>query len=82
MGGGTDFDAASRAFSTKKDVNKICFTDGEDGGDACIKNKRKDIIWISFENKNFKPDNGKVIYVSPSEIEKDSKENDYDEYSF
>ncbi len=69
-GGGTNFNAASSAFSKRKDVNKICFTDGDDKGAEPIREKRKDIIWISFENKHFKPDNGKVIYVPRSEIEK------------
>lgn len=68
VGGGTNFDAASRAFTKRKDVNKICFTDGEDGGDAEIKHKRKDILWISFENPDFKPDYGKVLFVPESQI--------------
>ena len=67
-GGGTNFDAASRAFTTDKEINKICFTDGCDGGDAGIVNKRNDIIWISFVNENFKPDYGKVIYVPEEKI--------------
>ena len=67
-GGGTDFDSASRAFSTYPNVTKICFTDGCDGGDARIVNKRKDIIWISFGNRYFKPDYGKVIYVPEEKI--------------
>lgn len=79
IGGSTNFDAASRAFSKKRDVNKICFTDGEDGGDARIVEKRKDIVWICFENKNFKPDYGKVIYVSAREI---NKNNDTEEWTF
>lgn len=76
-GGGTNFDAASRAFTKRKDVNKICFTDGQDCGNAGIREKRSDIIWITFDNPNFKPDNGKVIYVPQSEIYKYmTKEND------
>ena len=69
VGGGTNFDAASRAFTKRKYVNKICFTDGQDGGDAKIRDKRKDIVWISFKNPNFKPDNGKVIFVPASHIQ-------------
>ena len=69
IGGGTNFDAASRAFSKDRYVNKICFTDGQDGGNAGIQEKRDDILWISFENPNFKPDNGKVLYVPAEEIE-------------
>ena len=68
VGYGTDFDSASRAFTNDRDVNKICFTDGWDGGDARIAHKRKDIIWISFENQDFKPDYGKVIYVPKEKI--------------
>lgn len=68
VGGGTNFDAASKAFTKRKDVNKICFTDGCDGGDAGIREKRKDIVWISFENPEFKPDDGKVIFVPKKQI--------------
>ena len=68
VGGGTNFDSASKAFTKRKDVNKICFTDGRDDGDAGIQDKRKDIIWISFENPDFKPDNGKVLFVPKSQI--------------
>ena len=78
IGGGTNFDAASRAFTKDPNVNKICFTDGDDNGDALIMDKRKDIIWISFGNKYFKPDNGKVIYVNPDEFTKFIKNNDKD----
>ena len=67
-GGATNFDAASRAFTKKREVNKICFTDGEDYGDAGIQDKRNDIIWLTFKNKDFKPDYGKVIYVEESKI--------------
>lgn len=69
LGGGTNFDAASRAFTKRKDVNKICFTDGEDGGATEISEKRSDIVWISFKNPDFKPDNGKVIYVPQDQIQ-------------
>lgn len=69
IGGGTNFDAASSAFTKRKDVSKICFTDGEDGGDAGIEEKRRDIIWVCYGNRAFKPDNGKVIYVDEKTIE-------------
>ena len=78
VGGGTNFDAASKAFTKRKDVNKICFTDGQDGGNAGIVDKRTDIIWITFENPNFKPDNGKVIYVPKSELMCVYKNNEQD----
>ena len=70
VGGGTNFDAASSAFTKRKDVNKICFTDGQDSGNAGIKDKRRDIVWISFGNPKFKPDYGKVIYVPKSQLDK------------
>lgn len=76
IGGGTNFNAASEAFSKNKEINKICFTDGQDGGSAKIQNKRRDIIWISFENKNFKPDFGKVIYAPKSCFNLNKKEED------
>ncbi len=66
--GGTNFDVASKSFSKDKNINKICFTDGQDGGDAGIVNPRKDIIWVSFQNPHFHPDNGKVIFVDPQDI--------------
>lgn len=68
IGGGTNFDAASRAFSRGRNFNRICFTDGMDGGDAKIRDKRNDIVWVSFENKHFRPDKGRVIYVPENEI--------------
>ena len=74
IGGGTNFNAASEAFSKNKEINKICFTDGEDNGNAKIQNKRKDIIWISFKNKQFKPDFGKVIYAPKSCFNLNKKE--------
>ena len=70
IGGGTNFNAASEAFTKNPRVNKICFTDGRDNGDALIMNKRRDIIWISFDNPHFKPDHGKVIFVNPCELNK------------
>lgn len=76
VGGPTNFDAASRAFTKRKNVNKICFTDGLYDGSTRIQDKRKDIIWISFENPNFKPDNGKVIFVPKSQI---NLQRDHDE---
>lgn len=72
-GGGTNFDAASRAFSKKKMVNHICLTDGEDGGDAGIREKRNDIIWVCYGNPKFKPDKGRVIYVAPEDIMRGAK---------
>ena len=70
VGGGTNYNAASKAFTKDPKVNKICFTDGDDNGDALIMDKRKDIIWISFGNPYFKPDRGRVIFVNPCELNK------------
>lgn len=74
IGGGTNFDSASKAFSKQRDINKICFTDGVDNGDAEIKDKRKDIVWLTFKNKDFKPDFGKVIYVPEESLEDNKKD--------
>lgn len=74
IGGTTNYDAASRAFSKERGTNHIVFTDGDYG--KHIVEKRNDTIWISFKNPEFKPDFGKVIYVSPEEIrENDSLRN-------
>lgn len=81
VGGGTNFDAASRAFTKRKDVSKICFTDGCDGGDAGIRDKRKDIVWISFENPEFKPDDGKVLFVPKKQINLESQRQNEPEMS-
>jgi len=74
IGGGTNYDSASRAFSKGRDTNRIVFTDGGWGEE--IVDKRNDIIWISFENSKFKPDYGKVIYVSPKEIQNAERDRD------
>ena len=74
IGGTTNYDAASRAFSKERGTNHIVFTDGDYG--KHIVEKRNDTIWISFKNPEFKPDFGRVIYVSPEEImENDSSRN-------
>lgn len=62
-GGGTDFNAAIKAFSNRAD-NKIIFTDGE----ATMPNEYCDAIWIVFGNTNIKPNGGKVIYISYDEL--------------
>lgn len=76
-GHGTNFNEASKAFTKDKNTIKICFTDGQDGGYANIDDKRKDIIWITWENKNFHPDNGKVIYAPEKVIMKKHKTNEF-----
>lgn len=62
-GGGTDFNAAIKAFSNRVD-NKIIFTDG----DATMPNEYCDAIWIVFGKTNIKPNGGKVIYISYDEL--------------
>ncbi len=81
-GGGTNFDCASKAFSKRTDVNKICFTDGDIRCSTEIVNKRRDIVWISFLNENFKPDYGKVIYVPKSYFENESANKDKTKQNF
>ena len=63
-GYGTNFDYATSFFTRKKEVNRIVFTDGYDSynGDD------NEIIWIVYDNKNFKPSCGRVINVTTSEI--------------
>ena len=52
-------------------------------GDAGIKNKRNDIIWISYENPEFKTDHGQVWYVPKSAIENKAKQNQQsDDYTY
>lgn len=89
-GGGTDFEGAIQNFTFKREVNKIVFTDGYDEMTMTDK-KYADIVWIVFENTDFKPTVGKVIQVSHQDLKKlynsSSKKNnsyyeDDDEYSF
>lgn len=64
-GQGTNMDAAARAFSNSKLINKIVFTDGWaeklPGSDL----KDKNIIWLVYDCRDFKPCCGKVINVDP-----------------
>lgn len=64
-GGGTDFEVAIHAFS-KRTANKIIFTDGF----ATMPDESIDAIWIVFGYKKIKPKGGKVIYVTPDQLEK------------
>lgn len=65
--GGTNIDQAVRAFSKKKEVNKIVFTDGE-GGMPRADLKNVNVIWLIYNNRNFNPVCGKVIYVDAKKI--------------
>lgn len=64
-GGGTNFDAATSAFS-KHSENKIIFTDGN----AAMPKKAVEAIWIVFGDKKINPRLGKVIYISDEDVRK------------
>lgn len=69
--GGTNFELAVKQFSSDPRVNKIVFTDGYDTMSLQDK-KYKNIIWIVYQNSNFRPAVGKVINVNINEINKTS----------
>ena len=66
-----NWDAAVRAFSKKKEVNKIIFTDGYPAPGTMPKKdlKGKNVIWIVYGNKDFNPCCGKVIQVSERQLQ-------------
>ena len=64
-GGGTDFYVAINAFSRRVE-NKIIFTDGE----AWMPNIPCDAIWIVFGQTKINPKGGKVIYITPEQLDK------------
>lgn len=65
--GGTNFDNAIPHFSDSAKVNKIVFTDGDDI--SYLEGKKyKKIIWLVYENTNFQPKSGKVVYVNVDEF--------------
>lgn len=65
-----NWDAAVRAFSKKREVNKIIFTDGNPCPGVMPKNDlaKINVIWLVFRNKNFNPCCGKVIYIDEKEL--------------
>ena len=69
VGSGTNLDAPVRAFSKKKEVNKIVFTDGFSTRMPKEDLKGKNVIWIVYGNKDFNPCCGKVIQVSKQQIQ-------------
>ncbi len=74
-GGGTDFDNAVSHFTRDKKVNKIVFTDGF--CDFTLNDKAyKNVIWIVYENRIFKPSMGKVINVELSQFKESQENND------
>lgn len=66
-----NWDAAVRAFSKKKEVNKIIFTDGYPCPGTMPKEdlKGKNVIWLVYGNKDFNPCCGKVIQVSKRQLQ-------------
>lgn len=65
-----NWDAAVRAFSKKRGVNKIVFTDGFPCPGVMPKEdlRKVNVIWLVFDNKRFKPCCGKVIFVDRKEL--------------
>ena len=63
-GGGTDFDTAVDAFSLRVD-NRIIFTDGE----ADMPSKPMDAIWMVYGEKTIDPAGGRVIHITPEQLE-------------
>ena len=61
--GGTDFDVAINAFSSKAD-NKIIFTDGY----AEMPKNPSNVIWVVFGNKKITPLKGTVIYINKNQL--------------
>ena len=64
-GGGTDFDVAVGAFSRRVE-NKIIFTDGE----ASMPDMPLDAIWIVFGGERINPKGGKVIHITPEQLDR------------
>ena len=71
-GYGTNIDAAARAFSKKKSINKIVFTDGDCYECYMPKKDLKgtNIIWLVYGDVRFKPCCGKVIKVDQNDLQK------------
>ena len=64
-GGGTDFDVAVGAFSRRVE-NKIIFTDGN----ALMPDMPLDAIWIVFGGIKINPKGGKVINITPEQLDR------------
>ncbi|MEM5768237.1 MAG: VWA-like domain-containing protein [Bacillota bacterium] len=63
-GGGTNFNAAVNAFS-RRVTNKIIFTDG----DAEMPDTPMDAIWVVFGNQEICPRGGRVVYITPEQLQ-------------
>lgn len=67
--GGTSFDDAVTGFSKDKNTYKIVFTDGYDELSNTKQNMNiKNLYWLVYENKDFKPCNGKVLMVDGQQL--------------
>ncbi len=64
-GGGTNFDVAVGAFSRRVE-NKIIFTDGE----ALMPDMPLDAIWIVFGGERINPKGGRVINITPEQLDR------------
>ena len=64
-GGGTNFDVAVGAFSRRTE-NKIIFTDGE----ASMPDMSIDATWIVFGGEKINPKGGKVIHITPEQLDR------------
>lgn len=74
VGYGTNVDNAVRAFSKKREVNKIVFTDGY--AESPKPDLAKvNVIWLVYANHDFNPCCGKVIFVDEQEFEYMSSKN-------
>ena len=66
IGGGTNFDAAVKAFS-RRACNKIIFTDGEA---PMPKETVRNVIWIVFGDEKINPKGGRVINITGEQLRK------------
>lgn len=64
-GGETNFDVAVNAFSRRVE-NKIIFTDGK----ASMPDMPLDAIWIVFSGKRINPKGGRVIHITPEQLDR------------
>ncbi len=74
----TNFNGAAQAFTWKgadaQNLNRIIFIDGED--DFTLTDKKyKNLIWIIYDNPDFKTDYGRVIHVNSEDIMNKNSQN-------
>ena len=63
-------DVEVRAFSKKREVNKIIFTDGFPEIMPKKDLKNVNVIWLVYGNRNFHPCCGKVININKRDLKK------------